>query len=291
MIPAAGHSPRRSRSLRGFGPRPLASPSPLFQIAIDRLGCAHQAAMVGDSTASDIAGGKAAGMFTIWLDPEGTAAQPDTVDLKSAAWPSCISSGGRPGTKRFRPPLFFRTRPRFRSSVLSSANCPWRMSWTHPKPSQPVPKVRVRRATDRAGKRISLRPASSMLEAIRCAVCILRGRDVVPTTMVQAFDSHADGLCAVGRRGYVANRVGLRSILIKIYAHTYVSSILASHFLWQAELPGTILASLCSETPRPPLATAAALRTDTRRRGRNVRIRPSGDGGQDRRSGRLRVFL
>lgn len=68
----------------GVRPTAIGKPErPLFQIAIDRLGCLpHQAAMVGDSTASDIAGGKAAGMFTIWLDPEGTAGPPDSVDLK-----------------------------------------------------------------------------------------------------------------------------------------------------------------------------------------------------------------
>ncbi len=38
--------------------------------------------MVGDSTASDIEGGKAAGMFTIWLDSQNDDLQPATVDLK-----------------------------------------------------------------------------------------------------------------------------------------------------------------------------------------------------------------
>jgi HAD superfamily hydrolase (TIGR01450 family) len=68
----------------GVRPAAIGKPErPLFQIAIDRLGCLpHQSAMVGDSTASDIAGGRAAGMFTIWLDPDGTASQPDSVDLK-----------------------------------------------------------------------------------------------------------------------------------------------------------------------------------------------------------------
>jgi 4-nitrophenyl phosphatase len=68
------------------GARPIAigKPEPtLFQTAIDRLGCtAHQAAMVGDSTASDIAGGRAAGMFTIWLDPNQGDPQPASADIK-----------------------------------------------------------------------------------------------------------------------------------------------------------------------------------------------------------------
>ena len=51
--------------------------------AIDRLGCApHQAAMVGDSTASDIEGGRAAGMFTIWLDAQQEGPAPGSVDLR-----------------------------------------------------------------------------------------------------------------------------------------------------------------------------------------------------------------
>ena len=55
---------------------------PLFRAAIERIGCdPHQAAMVGDSTASDIAGGRAAGMFTIWLNPEHEGPPPECVDL------------------------------------------------------------------------------------------------------------------------------------------------------------------------------------------------------------------
>jgi HAD superfamily hydrolase (TIGR01450 family) len=73
----------------GVRPTAIGKPEPpLFQIAIDRLGCLpHQAAMVGDSTASDIAGGRAAGMFTIWLDPDESASQPDSVDLKVRGLP------------------------------------------------------------------------------------------------------------------------------------------------------------------------------------------------------------
>jgi 4-nitrophenyl phosphatase len=48
---------------------------PLFQFAIERLECEpHEAAMVGDSLSSDIAGGRAAGMFTIWINATGAAA-------------------------------------------------------------------------------------------------------------------------------------------------------------------------------------------------------------------------
>lgn len=45
---------------------------PLFERALDRLGCRPgEAAMVGDSLATDVAGGRAAGMFTVWVDPGG----------------------------------------------------------------------------------------------------------------------------------------------------------------------------------------------------------------------------
>ncbi len=72
-IEAAGGSPPI-----GIGkPEP-----PLFLAAVERLGCApHQAAMVGDSTASDIEGGRKAGMFTIWLKPDPERALPASVDL------------------------------------------------------------------------------------------------------------------------------------------------------------------------------------------------------------------
>jgi HAD superfamily hydrolase (TIGR01450 family) len=45
---------------------------PIFEMALERLGCpADQVAMVGDSLATDIAGGRAAGMFTVWIDASG----------------------------------------------------------------------------------------------------------------------------------------------------------------------------------------------------------------------------
>jgi HAD superfamily hydrolase (TIGR01450 family) len=68
----------------GARPASVGKPElPLFRVAIERLGCRPQeAAMVGDSTDSDIRGGRAAGMFTIWLNAEGDDASPDCVDLK-----------------------------------------------------------------------------------------------------------------------------------------------------------------------------------------------------------------
>jgi HAD superfamily hydrolase (TIGR01450 family) len=45
---------------------------PIFEIALERLGCRpEEAAMVGDSLATDIAGGRAAGMATVWVDGSG----------------------------------------------------------------------------------------------------------------------------------------------------------------------------------------------------------------------------
>lgn len=45
---------------------------PIFEVALERLGCrAGEAAMVGDSLPSDIAGGRGAGMFTVWIDSSG----------------------------------------------------------------------------------------------------------------------------------------------------------------------------------------------------------------------------
>ncbi len=45
---------------------------PIFELALARLGCqAAEVAMVGDTPESDIDGGRAAGMPTIWITPDG----------------------------------------------------------------------------------------------------------------------------------------------------------------------------------------------------------------------------
>jgi 4-nitrophenyl phosphatase len=75
---------------------------PLFQAAIQRLECLpHQAAMVGDSTSSDIEGGRAAGMFTIWVDSEHDRPTPASVDLRvpdldelRRLWRDAVGPGG-----------------------------------------------------------------------------------------------------------------------------------------------------------------------------------------------------
>jgi HAD superfamily hydrolase (TIGR01450 family) len=65
-------------------PVAIGKPEPtLFHVAIERLNCrSREAAMVGDSQSSDIAGGRAAGMFTIWLNPQNNDAKPCSADLK-----------------------------------------------------------------------------------------------------------------------------------------------------------------------------------------------------------------
>jgi FMN phosphatase YigB (HAD superfamily) len=53
---------------------------PLFRIALRRIGlAAHQAAMVGDSIVSDVAGARALGMRTVLYAPAG--APPDSADV------------------------------------------------------------------------------------------------------------------------------------------------------------------------------------------------------------------
>jgi glycerol-1-phosphatase len=56
---------------------------PLFDVTIARLGCEpRQAAMVGDNLESDIKGGRAAGMFTIWINAQPHAIMPAEADLE-----------------------------------------------------------------------------------------------------------------------------------------------------------------------------------------------------------------
>ena len=57
----------------GARPEVVGKPhAPIFEMALERLGCRPaEAMMVGDGLATDIAGGRAAGMATAWVDPEG----------------------------------------------------------------------------------------------------------------------------------------------------------------------------------------------------------------------------
>jgi 4-nitrophenyl phosphatase len=61
---------------------------PLFARTIERLGCrADQAVMVGDNLPSDIAGGRAAGMITVWLDGRDHPTLPPEVDFRVTGLP------------------------------------------------------------------------------------------------------------------------------------------------------------------------------------------------------------
>src|SRR4051812_37149092 len=56
---------------------------PLFQVTVARLRCASaEATMVGDNLASDIVKGRAAGMFTIWVDERAAGPTPREADLR-----------------------------------------------------------------------------------------------------------------------------------------------------------------------------------------------------------------
>jgi 4-nitrophenyl phosphatase len=59
---------------------------PLFEVTIARLGCKPgEAAMVGDNLLSDIAGGRGAGMVTIWLDDQPALPTPPDADLRAGS--------------------------------------------------------------------------------------------------------------------------------------------------------------------------------------------------------------
>lgn len=77
---------------------------PLFDVTIARLGCEpRQAAMVGDNLESDIKGGRAAGMFTIWINAQPHAIMPVEVDLEVSSlrelldlWRASRAAASRP---------------------------------------------------------------------------------------------------------------------------------------------------------------------------------------------------
>lgn len=56
--------------------------APIFEMALERLGCGpSDAAMVGDSLTTDIAGGRAAGLRTVWVDAAGERREPGQADV------------------------------------------------------------------------------------------------------------------------------------------------------------------------------------------------------------------
>lgn len=69
--PGAGSLVAAVAVASGARPVVVGKPNPpIFKNALERLGCApHEAAMIGDSLRSDITGGLAAGMVTVWVAP------------------------------------------------------------------------------------------------------------------------------------------------------------------------------------------------------------------------------
>jgi 4-nitrophenyl phosphatase len=71
---------------------------PLFRIALERLGVAPaEAAMVGDSLPSDVAGGRGVGMRTVFYAPAG-GASPGAADLVVASFAELAAAAGLPST-------------------------------------------------------------------------------------------------------------------------------------------------------------------------------------------------
>lgn len=75
--PGAGALAQAVAVASGVRPLVIGKPEPpIFKTALQRLGCRpREAAMVGDSLRSDIRGGRAAGMFTVWVVPPGAKRQ------------------------------------------------------------------------------------------------------------------------------------------------------------------------------------------------------------------------
>jgi len=56
--------------------------APIFEMALERLGCSPaDAVMVGDSLTTDVAGGRLAGMRTVWVSASGERGAPGEADL------------------------------------------------------------------------------------------------------------------------------------------------------------------------------------------------------------------
>jgi HAD superfamily hydrolase (TIGR01450 family) len=81
FLPGCGAIVAAVAAAAGVAPIVVGKPEPpLFRMALRRLGVApHQAAMVGDSVSSDIAGARAVGMRTVLYAPDG--APPGSADV------------------------------------------------------------------------------------------------------------------------------------------------------------------------------------------------------------------
>lgn len=108
FLPGCGAIAEAIAAAAGVRPEVVGKPSPtLFVMALRRLGLRPgETAMIGDSLASDIAGGRGAGMVTIWLAPsggvvEGAAAGSPGPDLTAHSFHELLQmlegAGGREG--------------------------------------------------------------------------------------------------------------------------------------------------------------------------------------------------
>jgi HAD superfamily hydrolase (TIGR01450 family) len=86
FLPGCGAIVAAVCAAAGVAPVVVGKPEPpLFHMALRRLGlAAAQAAMVGDSVESDVAGGRAAGMRTVLYAPAGAA--PGVADVVVRSW-------------------------------------------------------------------------------------------------------------------------------------------------------------------------------------------------------------
>ncbi|HEY7517793.1 MAG TPA: HAD-IIA family hydrolase [Methylomirabilota bacterium] len=87
FLPGCGALVAAVSAAAGVAPVVVGKPEPpLFRIALRRLGlAAHEAAMVGDSIVSDIAGARAVGMRTVLYAPAGAPAGSADVVVRSFA--------------------------------------------------------------------------------------------------------------------------------------------------------------------------------------------------------------
>lgn len=86
FLPGCGAIVAAVSAAAGVAPIVVGKPQPpLFRIALRRLGlAAAQAAMVGDSIESDVAGGRAVGMRTVLYAPDG--GRPGVADVVVRSW-------------------------------------------------------------------------------------------------------------------------------------------------------------------------------------------------------------
>jgi HAD superfamily hydrolase (TIGR01450 family) len=88
FYPGCGALVEAVAAAAGVRPEVVGKPMPhIFRAALARLGVsAHEAAMVGDSLASDVCGARAVGLRTIWLAPPGAVVSEVEPDLTIRAF-------------------------------------------------------------------------------------------------------------------------------------------------------------------------------------------------------------